>query len=784
MLESNFLFIIFLVSSLSFVLYLLVKKKLYHPLEYVYLCLLPEKNATLSLASSRALITKISQSIHSSNIIFQALNINPTVTFQIIADKTNGLRMIIAVPIKDCRLVTDLILSSTHKIQVQKIAKEVASIGHPLKVDRFKLAKHYSMPFITQYTKDENDRLDPLISSINNLNDNESMSLELDIHKAQLMRLEYLKKRLLEGNSPPIFSNSLPGHTLSSLWSILRFFVGLLRFAIYLIEIMLSSSKKLATESKLPAYVSKQQSVEQLDKLYEQIFRTNVTLRLYSPDKNRMVLLANEFGTAITEASKSRYQKLVKSHNPFLFSQLMSATEIANYYHITEHDELKHIYSTSSYKQLPPPKLNSGSNKQSILLGTNSYKGQLRNIYLNDEDRQKHLLITGTTGSGKSSLMANNILNDIKKGKGVTVIDPHGDLADDLIKNIPLSRSRDVIYFNPIDLRHPIGINLLDTKSQKGSLEYKIEVDQLVECLISLFRKQFASKEVSSHRIEYLLRNTIHTALTVKNCTMFTIYRILNEQKFRLKVVSGLNDANLKRFWQEELGKAGDYQRVKMSAGVTTKIGRFLFSEPARRVFGQVESTIDFNDIIDTKKILICNFSKGLLGEEGSRLFGTSVLTKLQLSSLATARSNYRYRKEHFLYVDEFHNFSTESFVQMLAESRKYKLFLTISEQSLSSQDETERSMLLANIGSLINFRTSSPNDEKILLNFYKPQLESGDLMNLPLHYFYLKLSSSDQNTATSCKGIGSLMADSRLKAREIIEMSQTSYGFKPVSAS
>ena len=221
------------------------------------------------------------------------------------------------------------------------------------------------------------------------------------------------------------------------------------------------------------------------------------------------------------------------------------------------------------------------------------------------------------------------------------------------------------------------------------------------------------------------------------------MFDLLNDPKYRKSVIKTLEDKNLINFWKYEIGKAGDMQKVKMAAGITAKIGRFLFSASARQILEQPKSTIDFDEIINDGKILICNFSKGLLGEDTSELFGITVLAKLQLASLRRARLEQSKRRPFYLYVDEFQNFATTSFVQMLSEARKYKLFLTMAEQSTSQQSDQQMvSIIMANVGTVITFRTGNPQDERVLLPLFSPYIEQGEISNLPAFNFYAKLSA------------------------------------------
>ena len=240
-----------------------------------------------------------------------------------------------------------------------------------------------------------------------------------------------------------------------------------------------------------------------------------------------------------------------------------------------------------------------------------------------------------------------------------------------------------------------------------------------------------------------MLRSAVQTTLTQKDATLFTVYDLINNPPYRNKVVATLEDDNLKNFWRNEFGKAGGMQRVKMAAGITSKIGRFLFSASAKRVLEQPTSTIDFDDIIISGKILIFSFLKCLVGEHASELFGIMVLAELQLASLRQARGKQVDRQSFFLYVDEFQNFATTLFIQTLSESRKYKLHLIMAEQSTSQQDDKNMvNIILANVGTVVCFRTGNPADEQLLLPMFAPEIDSGEISHLPAFNYYVRIAA------------------------------------------
>ena len=474
------------------------------------------------------------------------------------------------------------------------------------------------------------------------------------------------------------------------------------------------------------------------------------------------------------KASK-RLPNLLKSKSIILSSQ-----ELAEVYHLPEpKDRPDNLLSSLSRSLAPPLSIKQSSNFD-LVLGENIHRGQTTPIGLSAEERKRHLYIIGGTGNGKSTMLLYSIIKDIKANKGVAVIDPHGDLAETLLGHIPKDRLNDVIYFNPDDLEFPFALNLLELPDNLSPIELLKQKDLITESVISIFRKIFSEDDSGGHRIEYILRNTIHTALTIKGANLFSVLKLLQNTKYRRQVVRKLTDQDLKDFWHNEMEKAGGMQQVKMTAGVTAKLGRFNSNAATKAILSAEKSSLDFNEILNSSKILICNFSKGYLGEDVSSLFGTTVLAKLQLASLARARQAQTTRNPYYLYVDEFQNFATPSFSQMLSESRKYGLYLTMAEQSTSQQkDQKMVEIILANVGTIVCFRTGNPNDEKMLLPLFTPFIEPGEIANLDAFNFFARLASVKAQEPLSGRTILTNESYNMHIAQKAIELSRKNYAKK-----
>jgi hypothetical protein len=413
-----------------------------------------------------------------------------------------------------------------------------------------------------------------------------------------------------------------------------------------------------------------------------------------------------------------------------------------------------------------------------IVLGKNTDGEVSGRVYvgLSAKERQKHTLVIGGTGMGKSTLLAQAFIQDMKKGRGAALIDPHGDLAADLLNYVPKNRVNDVIYLDPAQVHHPVSVNLMELPTDLPDSQLSIARDFICEAIISIFRKVFSDDDSGGHRIEYILRNAVYTAFNVPDATLFTLLRLLTNDRYRAYVVSRLNDEGLKDFWYGEFNKAGSYQRVKMSSGVTAKLGRFERSIIVRRMLEKPRSTINFKTILESNKILICNLSKGGLGEDTASLLGMVLLAKLQLAAWSRSRVNPSLRNSFYLYVDEFESYNASIFSQLVSESRKFGLCLTLAEQTTAYQSDKDANIILANVGNVICFRTAANLDNQRLGPVFGPYLSKYDLANLAPFEFYLKAAAEKASKPVSAKTIKPILHADSDRAQQVISASIRQY--------
>jgi CxxC-x17-CxxC domain-containing protein len=378
------------------------------------------------------------------------------------------------------------------------------------------------------------------------------------------------------------------------------------------------------------------------------------------------------------------------------------------------------------------------NNNQITIIGKTTFRSQMKPFGIKLDDRRRHIYIVGKTGMGKSVLLENMAIQDILAGRGIGFIDPHGEVAEEILDYIPSHRINDVVYFNPADIDFPIAFNVME--------KVKPEHRHLVGAgLMGVFKKIWP--DVWSARMEYILNNTILALLEYPNATLLGINRMLADPNYRKKVVEKITDPIVKSFWVNEFSRYTQSYEVEATAAIQNKVGQFVSNPLIRNIIGQVQSEINMRKIMDEGKIFIANLSKGKIGEDNSRLLGALLITKLQLAAMSRVDIPEEERKDFFLYVDEFQNFVTEAFVSILSEARKYRLSLVLANQYLAQLDEMTplgkstrvRDAVFGNVGTIIVFRVGA-EDAEFLTEEFKPEFSAEDLVNLEKYHICVKL--------------------------------------------
>lgn len=359
-----------------------------------------------------------------------------------------------------------------------------------------------------------------------------------------------------------------------------------------------------------------------------------------------------------------------------------------------------------------------------------NFRNQERVFGIKTDDRRRHMYVIGKTGMGKTNLLENLAIQDIQKGHGIAFIDPHGDTAEKLIKAIPPHRINDVIYLNPSDQDFPIAFNVME----KVDPEFRHLV---ASGLVGVFKKIYA--ESWGPRLEYILRNAILALLEFPGSTLLGVTRILVDKPYRARVVEKITDPVVRSFWVDEFSQWNDRVLQEVISPIQNKVGQFLSTSLTRNIVGQTTSSFDIRKVMDSQKILIINLSKGRIGEDNGALLGAMIITKIQLAAMGRVDIPEDDRKDFYLYVDEFQNFATESFANILSEARKYHLNLILANQYVTQIDEKVRDAIFGNAGSIISFRVGAM-DAEFLEKEFEPVFMMNDIINLPKYQIYLKL--------------------------------------------
>lgn len=415
---------------------------------------------------------------------------------------------------------------------------------------------------------------------------------------------------------------------------------------------------------------------------------------------------------------------------------VLNVGEIASIYHLPSKTvSTPHIVWAGSKKGEPPANLPLADElpaDQLTNMGVTNFRGSQEIFGIKIPDRRRHIYVIGKSGVGKSTLLQNMTLDDIKEGRGVGVVDPHGDYVDYVLERIPENRVEDVILFDPSDRDFPVGFNILDVANPK----YKVITASGV---VSVFKKIFGDSW--GPRLEYWLSSAVLALLDYQGATLMMLPRLFTDDAFRTEVIEKIGDPVIKARWVNEYNTLDQRQRAETISPILNKVGQFLSSSLVRNIVAQSKGSFDLREVMDQKKILLVKLAKGLIGEDNAALLGAMIVTQLQLAAMSRAdEADQEKRSDFFLYVDEFQNFATDSFAVILSEARKYRLSLTMAHQFIAQLPETVASAVRGNVGTIVTFRVGS-DDATALVKDFAPVFDELDLVNLNIFNIYMKLS-------------------------------------------
>lgn len=413
---------------------------------------------------------------------------------------------------------------------------------------------------------------------------------------------------------------------------------------------------------------------------------------------------------------------------------------------------------------------------EGLYIGKSLFRGQEKPVYIGRDDRRRHMYIIGKTGVGKSEFLKDMIMQDIRNGEGVAVIDPHGDLIDDILTLIPPQRAEDVILFDPSDTERPMGLNMLeaDTEDQKHFV-----TSSIINLMYKLYDPQKTG--IIGPRFEHSVRNAMLTVMSEKGNTFVEVVRALTDMSFVQELLPKVDDPMVRRYWTDQIAQTSDFHKSETLDYIVSKFGRFVTNKMMRNIIGQSESAFNFRDVMDKQKILLISLNKGRIGEENSSFLGLILVPKILVAAMSRQDIPQSERKDFFLYVDEFQNFATPDFAQILSEARKYRLNLTVANQFIGQIEEDVKNAIFGNVGTICAFRVGV-TDAGYLQHEFQPTFNEADLINVERYHAYVKtLVNGDPTMPFSLDLTRNIEEDKKKQnprvAELIRELSRLKYG-------
>lgn len=413
---------------------------------------------------------------------------------------------------------------------------------------------------------------------------------------------------------------------------------------------------------------------------------------------------------------------------------------------------------------------------EGLFIGVSDYRGIKRPVFISDQDRQRHMYIIGKTGTGKTEFLKDLILQDIRAGKGICFMDPHGDAVEDILTLIPPERAEDVIYFRPGDTERPMSLNLLEAQTED---QKHFAATAIINLMYKLFDPYKTG--IVGPRFEHGVRNAMLTAMSEEGSTFIEVMRIMTDASYVQELLPKVQDPIVRRYWTDQIAKTSDFHKSEVLDYTVSKFGRFVTNRTIRNIIGQSRSSFDFRAIMDEGKILLVNLSKGELGEENSNFLGLILVPRILMAAMSRANVPEEQRRDFFLYVDEFQNFATPDFAQILSEARKYRLNLTVANQFIGQIDEDIKNAIFGNVGTIMTYRVGV-SDAGYLAHEFSPVFSEDDLLNIERFHVYMKTIVKNEPvppfSVDLTKDLAQIASQRNPELAEIIkEMSRLKYG-------
>jgi len=643
------------------------------------------------------------------------------------------------------------------KIHFEKVADY--NIFQPqgnIKAGALRFANDFSLPIKT-YKYFENDPLESITNSLSKLQDNEGAAVQYVFRSAPASwhaRGRKIAKAMYSGASyqealKKLGGGGFWGHLGKTLKFIASFFTTRSK----------QPEKEEAQNEKEPMSAKEQERAKAMEeKTSKSGLEVNIRAVVSTTDNNRSQLILNDILNSFTQYNIYEFGNSFKAVMPknidsyidhFIYrhlvpqrSMILNSEEMTSVVHLPlATSSTPNIAWLESAKAAPPANMP----QEGVILGKSSYRGREIAVRIKDGDRRRHMYVIGQTGTGKSVFLESLAIQDIANGKGVCVIDPHGDLAETILSHVPKERAEDVIFFDPSDTARPLGINMLeyDTEEQKTFV---------INEMIAIFDKLYDLKATGGPMFEQYMRNTMLLLMDDKDnpATLLEIPRVLADSEYRKQKLTKVKNILVKNFWEKEAQKAGgEAALANMVPYITSKLTPFISNDTIRPIISQQKSAFNFRKVMDENKILIINLSKGKIGEMNSSLLGLIVIGKILFSALSRVDLPEDQRKDFYLYIDEFQNYITDSISVILSEARKYKLNLILAHQFLAQLDKgnntSVKNAVFGNVGTIVSYRIGV-DDSEVIAKQMAPVVTEYDLINMPKYTCYIKLLIDNAN--------------------------------------
>lgn len=555
----------------------------------------------------------------------------------------------------------------------------------------------------------------------------------------------------------------------------------------------ISDTKKQESSSESAKYSVSGKTLEAVEgKISKPGFETSIRLVAVAPIKETAKQHIDNISSALSQTSSEmnnlsgrkiynktsfmqdfiyRYQPMFNFYKNHV--SVLNSEELATLFHFPNRQiTTPHIHWLHS-KTAPAP---AEVPEEGLYLGKSVYRGVERKICLGDDDRRRHMYIIGATGTGKTELLKDMIMQDINNGKGICFMDPHGDAVEDILRLIPPERAEDVVYFRPSDTDRPMGLNLLEANTEDQKHFVATSVINMMYKLFDPYKTGIVGP-----RFEHAVRNAMLTVMSEKGSTFIEVMRALTDARFVQELLPKVDDPIIRRYWTDQIAQTSDFHKSEVLDYITSKFGRFVTNKMIRNIIGQSTSSFSFRDVMDNGKILLINLAKGELSEENSNFLGLILVPRILMAAMSRTDTPEDQRRDFYLYVDEFQNFATPDFAVILSEARKYKLNLVVANQFIGQMEEEVKNAVFGNVGTKVAFRVGV-TDANYLQHEFSPIFGEDDLLNVERFHAYVKTIVHNQPmtpfSLDTTKDISKInnMKDERV-AEVIREMSRLKYG-------